>query len=131
VWTTPSGGGGSRATATYTTSGAVAGTNYTGTITMASGYRLLSLQTSAAARVRVYTDAASQTADVSRVITTAEPDNAGLVLEYLTPGTAVQKLSPAPSGYSMETPPVLAIPITVTPTAATAVTVTLTYVATE
>jgi hypothetical protein len=120
-----------RATATYTTSGAVAGTNYSGTITMATGYRLLALTTSAAARVRVYTDAASASADTSRAITTAVPDNSGLVLEYLTVGSTLQKLSPVPSGYSMETVPTTAIPIVVTPTGATAVTVTLVYVATE
>jgi hypothetical protein len=131
-WATPAAGASpARLTATYTTAGAVAGTNYTGTITMATGYRLLAVQTSAAARVRVYTDAASQSADTARAITTAVPDNCGLVLEYLTPGSAVQKLSPVPIGYSMETVPSTAIPITVTPTAATAVTVTLTYVAVE
>jgi hypothetical protein len=130
-WVTASGGSPARATATFTTSGSVAGTNYTGTITMATGYRLLAVQTSAAARVRVYTDTASMTADTSRAITTAVPDNAGLVLEYLTVNTAVQKLSPVPNGYSMETTPTTAIPIVVTPTGATAVTVTVTYVATE
>jgi hypothetical protein len=120
-----------RATATFTTSGAVAGTNYAGMITLATGYRLLAVQTSAAARVRLYTDAVSQTADLSRATTTVEPDNSGLVLDYLTTSTATQKIAPAFDGYSMETTPSASIPITVTPTGATTIAVTITYTALE
>lgn len=130
-WATVSGGSPARATATFTTSGSVAGTNYTGTITMATGFRLLALQTSAAARVRLYTDVASRTADLTRAISTIEPDNAGLLLDYLTVNTAVQKITPVIDGYSMETTPSSAIAITVTPTGATTVVVTCTYVGLE
>ena len=83
-----------RMTSTFTTSGAVAGTNYTGTITLATGYRLLALQTSAAARVRLYTDVAARNTDLARSVTTAEPDNSGLVLDYVTVNTTLQKLAP-------------------------------------
>jgi len=120
-----------RASATFTTSGGVAGTQYTGTIAMASGYRLLSVRTSAAARVRLYTDAAAQTADMARAVTTVEPDNSGLVLDYLTVDGTVQRIAPSFAGYSMEAVPSANIPITVTPTGAATITVTIVYVGLE
>jgi hypothetical protein len=78
------------------------------------GYMLLTVQVSAAARVRIYTDTASRTADASRVEGASPAAGHGLIYELVTTGSAIRKVSPAVMGYSDETIPTVSIPIAVT-----------------
>lgn len=124
-----------RTTATYTTAALGAGGTETGTITLAKGYRLLRIQTSAEARVRVYSNAAARTADASRVVGVDPTAGVGVILDYLTTSgngvSTATDLSPVADGANTEAVPSTAIPLSVTATAAGAITVTLTYVVTE
>lgn len=126
---------GLRTTALYTTTALGAGAYELGSIAMAKGYRLLQIQTSAPARVRLYTTAAKQATDAARAVGVDPDPNAGVVLDYLTAagyGTVTAAdLSPVPTGASTEAAPVTAIPITVTAVGAGAITVSLTYVSME
>jgi hypothetical protein len=131
-----SSGGGlpSRTTATATTSSLAAGaTDSTTTITLAVGYRLLAVQTSRPARVRLYTTTSKRAADLSRPAGTDPTSDAGCMFEYVTPDTAVHTLSPLVDGASMESTPSTAIAMSVTnnDTATGSITVTLTWVRTE
>lgn len=103
------------------------------TISIATGFRLLSITTDRPARVRVYDRAAKQTADASRVLGVATPLDAGLILEYVSTAEALTAtLSPEVDGHSMEVVPTSAIPITITNLGSTGtVTVGFSYVVTE
>lgn len=133
VWTTPATLFPTRDTATVTTSAIVANGNWTGLITMAKGYRLMSMTVSQAARVRLYTRAAAQTADLTRAIGTDPAPSAGVMFDYSATSTAAQELSPLVHGWNNEAVPSTSIPITVTPTASAAggMTVTFLYARTE
>jgi hypothetical protein len=124
-----------RTTATHTTTALAAGASEQSTITLTVGFRLLRIQTSSAARVRLYGSAAHQAADLSRTPGTTPVANAGVLLDYVTTaglGIATPAdLSPVVDGASTEATPSASIPITVTATDAATITVTLTYVATE
>lgn len=119
-----------RQTTTYTTAVLAAGATEIGLITLAKSYRLLSIQTSIPARVRIYSSAAARTADAARA-TTADPTTPGVMLDYLTVNAVTQTLSPLVDGVNAEAVPSSAIPISITPTGTGAVTVFLTYVRTE
>lgn len=121
----------SRTTVGYTTASLSAGASEDGTVTIAKGYRLLKIQTSAAARVRVYTTTANRTADAARAVGTDPSAGAGVILDYVTSGAVTHDLSPVVDGFSGESTPSSSIPITVTATGAGAVTATFTYVQTE
>lgn len=111
-----------------------AGGSVTSTITLATGFRLLSLATSAAARVRLYDRASRATADVSRPIGALPSGDHGLILEYVTTADVLSaSLSPEVDGHSMEVPPTAAIPITLTNMTASSATVSVTlgFVGTE
>lgn len=119
-----------RATATYTTASLAVGATETGTITLAKTFALLRIQTSAAANVRVYPNAAARTADAARV--QGDPPNGMvLVLDYITSDTSVHDLSPMVIGANTESSPSSSIPISVQANAAGAVTVTVTYLPLE
>lgn len=118
-----------RLTATAVTSSIANGASDSATnITLATSYRLLSIQTSQPARVRLYLTAAARTADISRAVGTDPIWSTGVVLEFVTADTASHPLDPLVSGASMETTPSTSIPMTVTNNGSTAaVTVTLVY----
>lgn len=104
-----------RATATATTASIASGASTTATtMPLAIGYRLISLQTSRPARVRLYNTAAAQTADLNRGIGIDPGPNAGVVLDYRTTGSTTVLLSPLVDGVDTETTPVSNIPMTVT-----------------
>lgn len=124
----------SRQTAVYTTTSLAAGDVEQGLVTLATGFRLLSVATDKPARVRLYDRVAKQTADASRAIGVELVGDHGVMLEYATSiGVLSATLSPEVDGHSMETVPVKTVPITVTNLSGTAgtVTVTLTWKATE
>lgn len=123
-----------RTTSTATTASLVAGASSTSVpITLGKTYKLLAIQTSAAARVRLYTTSAAQTSDLGRAIGTDPTSSAGVVLDYVTTGTSAYSLSPLVDGTSLESTPTASIPMTVTNTGSSsaAITVTLTWIKTE
>ena len=126
----------SRTTATVTTTSIASKANFTGTITMAKGYRLLNIQTDYPARVRLYSTTAGQTADLTRSSDVDALDTNGLAFEYITgidPYTSVNYMNvdvPSIDGHINSGS---AVPITVTnnDTVSRTITVTLTYIKTE
>lgn len=90
-------------------------------------YALLSIETSSAAWVRLYTNEAARTADFSRSQQTDPLPDAGVIAEVITNGAETVKISPAILGYNDETTPSTLIPITITNLSGTsnAVTVSL------
>ena len=116
-------------TANVLANAAVATTSITGF----KGYNLYQIQTSAASWVRIYSNAASQTADASRSSGTDPAADAGVIAEVITTGSQTVSFTPAVVGYNNETVPTTAIPVTfnnLSGSSAT-VTVTLTLLQTE
>ena len=135
---TGGGGGGTglgaRSTAAATTSSlANNATDSTQAITGFKTYALLKIQTSAASWVRLYTDAASRTADASRLQGVDPAAGAGVIAEVITTGNQTIIISPGTIGFNNETIPTTAIPLTVTNLSggAAAITVTVTLVQLE
>jgi len=131
------GGGGSlptRTSAVYTTASLPNGNSETGTISLATAYRLFKIETDEPARVRVYATAAQQTADLSRPIGVDPTGDHGLIFEFVTTDELLSAvLSPFVDGASMEAMTSADIPITVTNRsgAADTIQVTFIYIATE
>ena len=110
------GGGGTlstRTTRSVTTASLANGASASATITGFSGYALLSIQTSAAAWVTVYTSSAARTADASRVITDDPVPGSGVLAEVITTGAQTQTFTPGVFGYNDETIPTTDIQIKV------------------
>jgi hypothetical protein len=95
----------SRTTASATTASVADGIAVPLTITGFKGYALLSIQTSAAAWVTVYSSSAARIADATRTISTDPQPGAGVIAEVITTGAQTQKFSPATIGYSDEATP--------------------------
>jgi hypothetical protein len=113
-----SGGGGggtlsTRTTRSVTTSSIANLASANATITGFSGYALLSIQTSAAAWVTVYTSSAARTADASRAITDDPVPGSGVIAEVITTGAQTQVFTPGVFGYNDETSPTTDIQIKV------------------
>jgi hypothetical protein len=102
-------------------------------ITGFKGYILYKIQTSAAAWVRIYTDAASRTADASRNELTDPDPGSGVIAEVITTGAQTILISPGTFGYNNESSPTTNIPINVTNKSggSAAITVTLTVLQVE
>lgn len=98
----------------------------TSTVTLAAGahnsiypvlgitFRLLTIQTSKPARVRVYSTDAARIADGARAVGTDPASDAGVILEYVTTDTATHSLSPVVTGGSLEATPSASIEVIVT-----------------
>jgi hypothetical protein len=129
------GGGGlvSRSSANVTTSLLTAGSSANATITGFKGYALLSIQTSVAAWVTVYSSTAARTADSTRAITSDPNPGSGVIAEVITTSGTTQYFSPALIGYSSEASPLTDIPIKVYNNGASsaAITVTVTLIQLE
>ena len=94
-------------------------------------YALLSIETSHAAWVTLYSDTASRTADSSRNETTDPVAGSGVLAEVITSGSTIQKITPASVCYNSAAANTTYLKI-VNKSAGTAnVQVTLTYVALE
>ena len=110
------GGGGtlsSRTTRSVTTGSLANGASANATITGFSGYALLSIQTSAAAWVTVYTSTAARTSDASRAITDDPVPGSGVIAEVITTGAQTQTFTPGVFGYNDESSPTTDIQIKV------------------
>lgn len=129
------GGGVARTTASYTTASLGAGATETGTIAMAKAFRILRIQTSAPARVRIYPNAAARTADAARAVGVDPAAGVPVTLDYVTTASigtsAPADLSPLTDGANTEATPSASIPISITATGAGAITLTLTYLSQE
>ncbi len=75
------------------------------TVSGFKSYALLSIQTSAAAWVTVYSTTAARTADASRTITDDPTPGSGVLAEVITSGAQTQVFSPGVFGYNDEGTP--------------------------
>ena len=73
-------------------------------ITVAKTYALLSIETSHAAWVTIYTDNVSRTNDASRAETTDPLPGSGVIAEIITNEAVVQPITPGTIGYNRGTP---------------------------
>lgn len=107
-----------------------------GTISMAADYRVLYIQTSAPARVRLYASVSDRMRDIGRPLTYDPFPGLGIVMDFLTSSALLAApLSPVAEGALFTTDSeghiVSDVPITVTSIGGGAITVTLTYTALE
>lgn len=130
---TGGGGAGNRANVNATTASLANAAVFNGTVTLAKGYTIYKITTSAASWVRVYTNAAARLSDAGRSQTTDPQPGAGVIAEAITTGANVVVMSPATIGFNDENPVSNSIPIAVTNLSGstTAVTVTFTYLGLE
>ena len=131
------GGGGSgltsRTDAAVTSASLEAANSGTYTITGFKGYAILSVQTSAAAWVTIYSSVSAQAADASRTKTTDPVPGSGVIAEVITTSGVTQYFSPAVVGYSSEATPTTDIPIKIynNGSSTDTITVTLTLIKLE
>ena len=100
-----SSGSSSRTTANAATSSLVNNQSGNITITAAKSYVLQKIQTSAAAWVTLYTDAASRAADASRNETTDPIPGSGVIAEVITSSAATQIMTPGVIGWNNDGTP--------------------------
>lgn len=101
------------------------------TLATAPSYILQNITTSAASWVRVYVDAASRTADASRLITDDPSPTAGVIAEVITTGSETIKLAPAVIGWNSADDANANISLTNISGGTTNITITLQYVSLE
>ena len=109
-----SGGSQSRVIRTNQTSSLVDGAEADLDITGFKSYALLSITTDRAARVRLYVNAATRTADVSRAEGVDPTSDAGLIAEVITTGADTVIISPGAYGFNLENFTTTNIPCRVT-----------------
>ena len=111
-----SGGSGlqSRGSVTGTTSSLADAAEADLDITGFKSYALLTITTDRAARVRLYVNAATRTADASRAEGVDPTSDAGLIAEVITTGAETVIISPGAYGFNLESSPTTNIPCRVT-----------------
>ena len=124
---------GRRNTANVSTSNIADGASDDITIVAAKSYMLQKIETSDAAWVTLYTDAASRTADASRTQTTDPAPGSGVIAEVITSGAGTQLITPGVMGFNNDGTPSDNVYLKVENQSggAAAITVTLTYVKME
>jgi hypothetical protein len=102
-------------------------------ITGFKSYSLLTVQTSAAAWVRLYTTSAARTSDSSRSQGTDPTPGTGVIAEIITTGPQTQLITPGVIGFNNDTSPTTTIYAAVTNLSGSsaAITVTLTLLQLE
>ena len=127
-------GAATRATGSATTASIADGASADITISSAAKtYMLMSIQTSAAAWVTVYTSTAARTADASRTVNTDPLPGSGVIAEVVTGAATTQKITPGLLGFNDESTPTSDIYLKVENQSgsAAAITVTLSFVTLE
>jgi len=124
---TGGGGAGNRANVAITTSSIANAAYFTGSVTLAKGYTIYKITTSAASWIRVYTNVAARTSDATRSQTTDPQPGAGVIAEAITTGANVVLMSPATIGFNDESPVSNTIPIAVTNLSGSTGTITVTF----
>jgi hypothetical protein len=117
-----------RTQASATTTLIAAGATANLTITGYKGYVLYSVQTASSiggAWVRIYTDAASRTADAARLIS-VDPTTTGIIAEVVTTANTTVPIAPGVIGFSNESPASTNILLAITNTNSSAGTFTIT-----
>jgi hypothetical protein len=111
-----SGGSGlqSRSTVTGTTSSLADAAEADLDITGFKAYTLLTITTDRAARVRLYVNDATRTADAARAEGVDPTSDAGLIAEVITTGADTVIVSPGAYGFNLESSPTTTIPCRVT-----------------
>jgi hypothetical protein len=100
-------------TATVTASNLAAGAYTTLNPVAHKGYVLYSITSDKPCWVRLYTDAASRTADENRAQFQAPDANSGLIAEAIFVGAGTVNFTPGVYGYNNESSPTTAAPIAV------------------
>jgi len=113
-------------TASVTTSSLANGANAHVFASGFTAYGLLSIETSAAAWIRIYTSNAAVTADQSRTQGTDPAPGSGLIAEVINTGANTQVISPGSLGFSSEISPATNIPLSVTNNSGSTVAITVT-----
>ena len=112
------GGGGSglqsRSTATGTTSSLADASQADLDITGFKSYTLMAITTDKAARVRLYVNTATRTADAARAEGVDPTSDAGVIAEVITTGAETVIISPGAYGFNLESSPTTNIPCRVT-----------------
>ena len=124
---TGGGGAGNRANVAITTASIANAAYSTNSVTLAKGYTIYKITTSAASWVRVYTNVAARTTDATRSQTTDPQPGAGVIAEVITTGANVVVMSPATIGFNDESPVSNTIPIAVTNLSGSTGTITVTF----
>ena len=96
---------GTRATDSVTFSSLADGASVNGVLTLGKTYSLMKVETSHAAWVTIYIDAASRTNDASRNIQTDPLPGAGIIAEIVTTGDTIQNITPAVVGWNNDSTP--------------------------
>lgn len=103
----------SRDTAVHVTGSLGSGASETSTVTLAPSWRIWRVETTAPARVRLYTDTASRDTDLSRSTGTDPDQGSGLLLEVLDGDDPLDLLlSPLVDGVNSTYSPATAITVT-------------------
>ena len=123
----------SRSSVSTTTSSLGAGTSALATLSVAKGYTLYSITTSAGAWISLYSSSAARFADATRDILTDPLPGTGVIAETITTAPGVTYFSPAVLGYNAENPVTsnAYLKIYNNSGSSTAITVTLTYLTQE
>jgi hypothetical protein len=129
TWTAPTGLQ-SRATAQVTTSIANGGTANI-SLTTPKTYALLSIETSHAAWVTLYTDTSSRTSDAGRARTTDPTPGSGVLAEVITTGARTQLITPGTICFNSAAAGTTYAKVVNDSGATNNITVTLTYVQLE
>lgn len=124
---------GSRQTVSGTTTSLANDQKFDQTLVGAKTYALLSIETSHAAWVTIYTSNGARFNDASRSETTDPLPGSGVVAEIITTGDVTQPLTPAPVGFNNDNPMNASIFVKIVNKSGinTAITYTLTYVQLE
>ena len=104
--------------------------NYQTTIELSGDYRLFSISTTVASRIRLYTDESGQAYDILRVPTGYPDDYAGLVADIITPHEGLYSFDMPPASIGFTRDGNAQVPITITnlELSSTPVQVTLIYI---
>lgn len=93
------GGGAPLSSVLFTTPSIAAAATATGTVELGKGYRVSRVQSDKPCRIRLYTTAASRTADADRPRTAEPTGNHGLIAEIILTGTLLDLTTlPQPLG---------------------------------
>lgn len=123
-----------RQVASLTTASISNDSTWNGTVSLANAYRLLKIATDVPARVRVYADVASRTADAGRPIGADPTGPHGVIMDFVTTAAYLTWwMNPVIDGYDAKTTPDGVVPVAVTNLsgATGTVTVDLTYTRSE
>ena len=129
-WVATGVGGGvgltSRTTVSGSASAVSSGTTATINISGFKSYVLYKIQTTTSSWVRIYTDQASRTADLSRNSSTDPGINAGVIAEVITTASGSVAIAPGVHGYNNESSVTANIPVSVMNMGSSTATITVT-----